>query len=40
MPVFEIEQYELHTMKFRVEAANEAEAIAKLFGGDGEAGIH
>ena len=37
MPVFEIEQYELHTMKFRVEAANEAEAIAKLFGGDGEA---
>ena len=34
---FEIEQYELHTMKYRVEAANEAEAIAKLFQGEGEA---
>ena len=34
---YEIEQYELHTMKYRVEAATEAEAIAKLFQGEGEA---
>ena len=34
---YEIEQYELHTMKYRVEAATEAEAIAKLFDGEGEA---
>ena len=37
MPTFEIEQYELHTMKYRVEASTEAEAIKKLFDGDGEA---
>ena len=36
MPTFEIEQYELHTIKFRVEAASEAEAIAKLFNGKAE----
>ncbi len=30
MPTFEIEQYEIHTMKYRVEAQDEAEAIAKL----------
>ncbi len=36
MPTFEIEQYELHTTKYRVEAANEAEAIAKLFQGHAE----
>lgn len=36
MPTFEIEQYELHTMKYRVEADSEAEAITKLFDGDGE----
>ena len=35
MPNYEIEQYEIHTMKYRVEASNEAEAIKKLF--DGEA---
>lgn len=35
MPLYEIEQYELHTSKFRVEAENEADAIAKLL--DGEA---
>jgi type III secretion system FlhB-like substrate exporter len=34
---YEIEQYELHTMKYRVEANSEAEAIAKLFDGEGEA---
>ena len=33
---YEIEQYELYTMKYRVEAATEAEAIAKLFQGEGE----
>ncbi len=33
---YEIEQYELHTMKYQVVAANEAEAIAKLFDGGGE----
>lgn len=33
MPTFEIEQYELHAMTYRVEAANEAEAIAKVFNG-------
>ncbi len=33
MPTFEIEQYELHAMKYRVEATSEAEAIAKLLNG-------
>ena len=33
MPTFEIEQYELHTMTYRVEATNEAEAIAKVLDG-------
>lgn len=36
MPVYEIEQYELHTQKYRVAAATEAEAIAKLFAGEAE----
>ena len=36
MPTYEIEQYELHAMKYRVEAATEAEAIAKLFQGEAE----
>lgn len=36
MPTFEIEQYELHAMKYRVEADNEAEAVAKLFNGEAE----
>ena len=36
MPTYEIEQYELHAMKYRVEAANEAEAITKLFAGEAE----
>ena len=35
MSTYEIEQYEVHTMKYRVEASNEAEAIKMLF--DGEA---
>ena len=36
MLTFEIEQYELHATKYRVEAANEAEAIAKLLAGEAE----
>lgn len=36
MPTYEIEQYELHTMKYRVEADSEAEAIAKLLNGEAE----
>lgn len=36
MPTFEIEQYELHAMKYRIDAEDEAEAIAKLLGGEGE----
>ena len=36
MPTFEIEQYELHAMKYRVEAASKAEAIAMLFAGEAE----
>ena len=36
---YEIEQYELHTMKYRVEAATEAEAITKLFQGEGRSGV-
>ena len=36
MPNYEIEQYELHTMKYRVEASNEAEAIKKLFAGEAD----
>ena len=37
MPTFEIEQYEIHAQKYRVEANSEAEAIKMLFDGDGEA---
>ena len=36
MPTYEVEQYELHVMKYRVEAATEADAIAKLFQGEAE----
>lgn len=36
MPTYEIEQYEIGTTKYRVEAASEAEAIAKLFQGEAE----
>jgi len=35
MPVFEIEQYEIHSMTYRVEADDAADAIVKLL--DGEA---
>lgn len=33
MPTFEIEQYELHAMKYRVEASSEADAVVKLLDG-------
>ena len=33
MPRFGIEQYEIHTVRFEVDARNQADAIAKLFGG-------
>ena len=36
MPTFEIEQYEIHAQKYRVEASNEAEAIKMLFDGEAE----
>jgi hypothetical protein len=36
MPMFEIEQFELHAMKYRVVAENAAQAIAKLFQGEAE----
>lgn len=36
MPLYEIEQYEIHTVRFQVEAASEADAIAKLFVGEAE----
>lgn len=37
MPEFKIEQYELHVMKYRVQAENEAEAIVRLLDGEAEA---
>ena len=36
MPNFEIEQFELHAARYRVEADSEAEAIAKLFAGQAQ----
>ena len=36
MPTYEVEQFELHCMRYRVEADSEALAIAKLFAGEGE----
>ena len=36
MPTYEIEQYEIHTSKYRVEANSEGEALAKLFAGKAE----
>ena len=36
MSTYEIEQYEVHAMKYRVEASNEAEAIKMLFDGEAE----
>ena len=36
MPIYEVEQYELHSSVHRIEAKSEAEAIAKLFDGNSE----
>jgi hypothetical protein len=36
MPMFEIEQYELHAQRFLVEATSEAQAIQKLLAGQAE----
>ncbi len=36
MPTYQIEQYELHAMKYRVEADSQAEAVVKLFDGEAE----
>ena len=36
MPKYEIEQYEIHTTKYRVEANSEAEAIVKVLDGEVE----
>ena len=33
MPTFEVEQYELHVIKYKVKAKDEAQAIAKVLGG-------
>jgi hypothetical protein len=36
MPTFEIEQYELHVQRYRLEGADEAEAVVKLLDGEAE----
>jgi hypothetical protein len=36
MPIYEIEQYELHTQKYRVEADSEARALQRLFADEAE----
>lgn len=36
MPVYLIERLEVHVRTYRVEAADEAEAVLKLFDGEGE----
>lgn len=37
MPIYEIEQYEIHTQKYRIKATSEAEAVAKLLSGEADA---
>ena len=37
MPKFEIEQYEIHTQRYRVEADDEVEAVKRLFDGQASA---
>ena len=37
MPTFEIEQYEIHSQTYRIEAKTEAEAIKRLLDGEAEA---
>jgi len=36
MPTYEVEQFELHVMKYRVEADDPADAIVKLLDGEAE----
>jgi hypothetical protein len=36
MPKYEIEQYEIHVAKYRIEGRTEAEAIHNLFDGENE----
>ena len=36
MPIYEIEQYKLHVMKYRVEADDPAGAIIKVLDGEAE----
>ena len=36
MPTFQIEQYELHVIRYKVKARNEAEAIAKVLNDEAE----
>ena len=36
MPKFQIEQYELHVMKYEITADSEADAIVKLLDGEAE----
>lgn len=36
MKTYQIEQYELHSQKYRVEADSEAESIAKVFSGEAD----
>ena len=36
MPTYELEQYELHVTKYRVEAMDKGEAVAKLFAGEAD----
>ncbi|MGA2620118.1 MAG: hypothetical protein ABSF26_21075 [Thermoguttaceae bacterium] len=36
MPTYEVEQYELHAITYRVEADSAADAIVKLFDGAAE----
>jgi len=37
MPIYDIDQYELHVLTHRIEADSEADAVIKLFQGEGEA---
>jgi len=37
MPLYEIEQYEIHAQKFQVRAKSEAQAIKKLYDGEADA---
>ena len=36
MPLYEIEQLELYAQGYLVEAVDEADAIARFFGGEGK----